>query len=59
MNKSLKSSHGRSRFTLGDLIAALSSSSRNSREIAAALTDLVNSKRVCLSNRRQRLRVTR
>lgn len=59
MNKSLKVSHPRSSYTLGDLILAISSSSRNSRETAAALTDLLNSKRVCLSDRRRRLRVTR
>ena len=59
MNKSLKSTQRRHSHTLGELIVALSSSSRNSREAAAALTDLLNSKRVCLSNRRRRLRVTR
>jgi hypothetical protein len=54
MKKSLKSAN-RANLTLGDLIVALSSSSRNSREAAAALADLFHSGRVGLSNRRRRL----
>jgi hypothetical protein len=57
MNKRLKTSRQRSQFTLGDLILAVSSSSRNSREAAAAVTDLLRSGRACLSNRRCKLRV--
>jgi hypothetical protein len=57
MNKHLKASHRRSHFTLGELILAVSSSSRNSREAAAAVTDLLRSGRVGLSDRRCKLRV--
>jgi hypothetical protein len=47
----------RSNYTLGDLILAVSSSTRNKREAVAALTDLINSGRVCLSSdRRARVR---
>ena len=57
MNKRLKTSHPRSGLTLGDLILAVSSSSRSSRESVAAITDLLRSGRVCLSDRRCKLRV--
>ena len=57
MNKRLKTSHSHSNLTLGDLILAVSSSSRSSRETAAAVTDLLRSGRACLSNRRCKLRV--
>ena len=57
MNKSLKTSNPHSTLTLGDLILAVSSSSRSSRETAAAVTDLLRSGRACLSNRRFKLRV--
>lgn len=57
MNKPLKTSHSRSGLTLGDLVLAVSSSSRNSRETAAAITDLLCRGRVCLAGRRIRLRV--
>ena len=57
MNKSLKTSQPRSGLTLGDLILAVSSSSHNSRETAAAVTDLLRKGRVCLSDRRCKLRV--
>ena len=46
MNKRLKTSHPHSTLTLGDLILAVSSSSRNSRETAATITDLLRSGRV-------------
>jgi len=46
----------RPNFTLGDLIVAVSDSTRSRRETLAALTDLINSGRVCLSNRRERVR---
>ncbi len=49
MNKPLKSS--RSRFTLGDLIVAVSSCSRNSNEATAAVTDLLQSRRVVVGSR--------
>jgi hypothetical protein len=54
MKKNLKTAN-RANLTLGDLILALSSSSRNSTEAAAALADLFHSGRVGLSNRRRRL----
>lgn len=57
MNKRLKTSHSHSTLTLGDLILAVSASSRNSRETAAAITDLLRSGRVGLSDRRCKLRV--
>jgi hypothetical protein len=57
MKKSLKTAYRRTSPTLGDLIVALSSSTRNPREVAAALADLCNSGRVSLSNHRRRLRV--
>ena len=57
MNKSLKTSQSHSGLTLGDLILAVSSSSRNNRETVAAITDLLRSGRVCLSDRRCKLRV--
>ena len=56
MNKPLKSSH-RPNLTLGDLILAVSSSSHNRHETAAAVTDLLRKGRVCLSDRRCKLRV--
>jgi hypothetical protein len=57
MNTHLKTSKPRSGYTLGDLVLAVSSASRNSRETAAAVTDLLRSGRVCLSDRRRKLRV--
>lgn len=47
MNKSLKTAR-RAQFTLGDLIVAVSSSSRNSREATLAVMDLLKSHRVTL-----------
>jgi hypothetical protein len=41
---------------LGDLILAVSSEARNRRETMAAVADLINSGRVCLSRRRSRIR---
>jgi hypothetical protein len=55
MKQKLKSS-SRAQLTLGDLILAVSSSARNRRETMAALTDLINSGRICLSHRRARVR---
>lgn len=57
MNKRLNTSQPRSSLTLGDLILAVSSSSRNNRESVAAITDLLRSGRVGLSDRRCKLRV--
>ncbi len=49
MNNSLKSSSS-THLTLGDLVFAVSSVSRNNNETAAAVTDLLESGRVRLSN---------
>lgn len=57
MNKPLKSNQRRATLTLGDLVLAVSSSSRNQNEAAAALADLFESGRVSLSGRRRKLRV--
>ncbi len=52
MNKPLKSSH-RSTLTLGDLILAVSSVSRNSLEAALAVTDLFQTRRILLGDQRR------
>lgn len=49
MKKSLKSTN-RSNLTLGDLVLAVSSFSRNMNETAAAVADLLESGRVRLTN---------
>jgi hypothetical protein len=49
MKKSHKSTP-RPGFTLGDLVLAVSSVSRNSNETAAAVSDLLESGRVRLTN---------
>ncbi len=46
MKKSLKTAHRN--FTLGELIVAVSSQSRNNRETLAAVSDLLESGRVRL-----------
>jgi len=48
MKKPLKVAHRN--FTLGDLILAVSSQSRNSRETLAAITDLLETGRVRLQS---------
>ncbi len=53
MKKHLRKVH-RSQLSLGDLILAVSSCSRNSREAAAAVADLIESGRVRLLNGTQR-----
>ena len=54
MKKSLKTANRN--LTLGDLILAVSSTSRNSRETLAAMTDLLESGRVRLQSGRQSVR---
>ncbi len=49
MKNSFKSSR-RQNLTLGDLVLAVSSVSRNTNETAAAVTDLLESGRVRLTN---------
>ena len=51
-NTSKYGSH--TKLTLGDLVVAVSTSSRNPREAAAALADLFDTGRVCLSTQRRR-----
>lgn len=53
MKKTLKSCHN---LTLGDLILAVSSSTRNTRETLAAVTDLLESGRVRLQSGRRSVR---
>ena len=53
MNKPLKTAR-RSHFTLGDLILAVSSASRNSHEATLAVMDLLASRRVTLGRSRRR-----
>lgn len=48
MNKNLKTS--KRSLTLGDLIMAVSTNSRNNRETLAAMTDLLESGRVRLQS---------
>jgi len=55
MKKHLRKVH-RSQLSLGDLILAVSSCSRNSREAAAAVADLIESGRVRLLNGTQHSR---
>lgn len=55
MKKSLKTTN-RSAMTFGDLILAVSSFSKNFNETAAAVTDLIESGRVRLTNNGRTLR---
>ena len=54
MKKSLKTAHRN--FTLGELILAVSSQSRNNRETLAAVSDLLESGRVRLQAGHRALR---
>jgi hypothetical protein len=55
MKKHLRKIH-RSQLSLGDLIFAVSSCSRNAREAAAAVADLIESGQVRILNRAQGIR---
>lgn len=55
MKTSLKTSHNRN-LTLGDLVLAVSSVSRNNNETAAAVADLLESGRVRLTNNGRTIR---
>jgi len=55
MKSSSKSSRGRT-LTLGDLVLAVSSVSRNTNETAAAVADLLESGRVRLTNNGRMIR---
>jgi hypothetical protein len=59
MNKPLKTTSRKSALTFGDLVAAVSSESHNSREAAAAIIDLFRSGRVTFSAPRRKTRLTR
>jgi hypothetical protein len=48
--------HSRQALTLGDLVLAVSSVSRNTNETAAAIADLLESGRVRLTNNGRTLR---
>jgi hypothetical protein len=54
MKKNLRKAH-RSQLSLGDLIMAVSSCSRNSREAAAAVADLIESGRVRILSRSHKI----
>ena len=54
MKKSLKTAHRN--LTLGDLIVAVSSNSRNNRDTLAAVADLLDSGRVRLQSGRTTVR---
>jgi glycerol-3-phosphate dehydrogenase len=55
MKKTLKKT-ARSNPSLGDLILAVSSVSRNNREAVAAVADLLESGRVCLNSNGRKVR---
>jgi hypothetical protein len=55
MKKSLKKVN-RSNYSLGDLILAVSSCSRNNREAIAAVVDLLDTGRVCLNSQGRKVR---
>lgn len=55
MNASFKTSR-RQTLTLGDLVLAVSSVSRNTNETAAAVADLIESGRVRLTNNGRAIR---
>ena len=55
MKKTLKKT-ARSTPSLGDLILAVSSVSRNNREAVAAVADLLESGRVCLNSQGRKVR---
>ena len=55
MRKSIKP-FNRNRLTFGDLVIAVSSVSRNSNEAAAAVSDLLESGKVRLTNNGRSLR---
>jgi len=59
MKKNLKKANRASHYSLGDLILAVSSESKNSRETVAAVADLLDSGRVRLdaNGRKVRARV--
>jgi hypothetical protein len=56
MKKNLKKSQRAPSYSLGDLILAVSSYSKNSRETIAAVADLLDSGRVKLNANGQKVR---
>ena len=57
MNKPMKLFPRRSTLTLGDLVLAVTSCSRNTCEAAAAINDLFGRGRVALPTARKKLRI--
>lgn len=55
MNKPMKAP-SRNRLTFGDLVVAVTSCSRNSREASLAITDLLSSRQVILVRTPRNLR---
>jgi hypothetical protein len=56
MKKTLKKAARSSQFSLGDLILAVSSYSKNNRETVAAVADLLESGQVRLASHGRKLR---
>jgi hypothetical protein len=56
MKRNLKKSQRASHFSLGDLIMAVSASSKNNRETIAAVADLLESGRVRLDSAGRKVR---
>ncbi len=56
MKKNLKKSHRAAHLSLGDLILAVSSYSKNNRETVAAVADLLDSGKVRLSSQGRKIR---
>jgi len=56
MKKNLKKATRANQYSLGDLILAVSSFSRNNRETVAAVADLLESGRVRLSSQGRKVR---
>lgn len=56
MKRNLKKSHRSTHLSLGDLIVAVSSYSKNNKETVAAVADLLDSGRVKLTANGQKVR---
>ena len=56
MKKNLKKSHRSDQYSLGDLILAVSTYSKNNRETVAAVADLLDSGKVRFSSQGRKIR---
>jgi hypothetical protein len=56
MKKNLKKSHRADHYSLGDLILAVSTYSKNNRETVAAVADLLESGKVRFSSQGRKIR---